>query len=940
MRTVQKRTLTIALIFSATLLLTAQNNTKKLPIDPTIRYGKLSNGLTYYIKHNEEPKKRAEFHIAQNVGAILEKDHQNGLAHFLEHMAFNGTKNFPDKGIINYFETIGVKFGYDINAYTSLDETVYRLSNVPTTRTNIIDSALLVLHDWSNFISLHEAEIDKERGVILEEWRTGNNANRRMWKKSSAEKYINSQYAIRDVIGDTAIINNFSYQALRDYYKKWYRPDQQAIVIVGDIDVEHVEQQIKTIFADIQKKENYGERPLYYIPNNTTPIISIVTDKEATQTVIRLEYKKDILPANTKLSLNGYITNMIHNLIGSMLGERFGEIAKQANAPFAVAYGFYTNIVKTKDAFNLIAIPKQGQEKEGLQALLYQGEKMKRYGFTNAELQRAKLNLNSNMEKSYNEREHIDNQALAEEYIRHYLENEPIPSIETEYKIVQKILPSITIDKVNKIAQALITDNNLIVSITGAEKKEVKIPHKTTIKEQLKDIKKQSIEPPVEEDVNLILMKKPQQKGNVIHTATNKTFGTTELTLNNGIHIIVKPTNFRKDEILLYAYSQGGLSKITQIADLPSAIYATEVIKNNGIGKHDATTLKKILTGKNVSLSPYIAKYSEGMDGQSSIKDFETMLQLAHLYFTPPRKDTNAFQALQNRYKTLLANAASNPNKAFSDSIQMTTTDHDPRTILPSAQLADQIDQDKAIEIYQQRFANPADFTFVLVGNIDPNNSQTIDLLTQYLGTLKTNKTNKETYSNSYRKTPTGKIKNYFTQEMQDKKASNRIQYTTNTLPYNLQNIVTLDAIGEILQIRYMESIREEKGGSYGVGVAGRINRIPTPQAILMMQFDTDPSKQAELIQIIHHEIDDILDKGVKTTDLQKIKENMLKQYAQDLENNESWVSTLVNYYRDHIDYITDYPSTVKKLTPKEIQSKLKALKVADNIIEVVMMPK
>jgi len=419
MKTSIIKSVILSLLFVGSVSLMAQQ-APEVPIDPKVRYGKLDNGLTYYIRANKLPKERAEFYIAQNVGAILENDDQNGLAHFLEHMCFNGTKNFPGKGVINYFEKIGVKFGSNINAYTSLDETVYNLSDVPTTRETIIDTALLVLHDWSGFVSLLDDEIDAERGVIREEWRTGAGAERRMWKESNILKYPGSQYAKRDVIGDTAVINNFSYKTLRDYYQKWYRPDQQAILVVGDVDVDKVEAKIKAMFADISKKENAGERPVYPIFDNEEPIIALVKDKEARMTRIELEYKHDKLPVEVKKSMSGYVVNVANNLISTMLGNRFDEITQQANAPFVGGYAFYGELVKSKDAFQMLVVPNEGREMEGLKAVLLEAEKVKRFGFTNSELERAKTDLLKRTEKVYNDRENQKNSVLIQEYIRNF----------------------------------------------------------------------------------------------------------------------------------------------------------------------------------------------------------------------------------------------------------------------------------------------------------------------------------------------------------------------------------------------------------------------------------------------------------------------------------------------------------------------------------------
>ncbi len=938
MKKLKSITLFLLVVLSASMF-AQQQQMQPLPIDPKVRYGKLDNGLTYYIRHNQEPKQRAEFHIAQNVGAILEQDKQNGLAHFLEHMAFNGTKNFPEKGIINYFEKQGVKFGYDINAYTSLDETVYRLSNIPTTRQGMLDSALLVLHDWSSFITLDGKEIDSERGVIREEWRQGANASRRMWKEGNKKKYAGSQYAKRDVIGDTAVINNFSHKELRDYYHKWYRPDQQAIVIVGDIDVDLMEKKVKEMFADIPRSEFYGERPIYDVDNNKEPIISIVTDPEATQTQISMEFKREKMPKEMKLAMPGYVTGLVNNIISSVLSERFEEMSLQADAPFAGAYAYDGSMLKARDGFNLIVLPKQGKELEGMKALMLEAEKMKRFGFTNAEIERAKTNLLKNLEKSYNERDNQKSQRLAQEYIRHFLDYETIPGIETEYQIAQSVLPMLTAEAINQVAKSYVTDENLIIGVAAPQKAEVKVPTEAQILATLADVKKAELTAKAEEVVNKKLLEKTPKAGTVAKVTKNAAMETTEMTLSNGIKLVFKPTTFKKDEISMSAFSEGGLSKVANIADLPSAMMATGIVQANGIGNFNATELGKVLTGKIASVSPFISTYQEGMGGNSSVKDFETMLQLVYLYFTQPRKDDNSFTALKNMYRTSLANAEKNPNKAFSDSVRMTMSGHDPRVILQSLAMLEKVNQDKALEIYRQRFANPADFTFMFVGNIDPNNKETQKLLATYLGGLKTNPKVKETYNKVYRDTPKGKVKNYFTREMQTKKASNRIQYT-GVLPYNINNDVLVDAIGEILDMRYMESIREKEGGSYGVGVRGNLSNTPKVQALVLMQFDTDPEKQEKLMGIIHSEVAEIVKNGPRMDDLNKVKENMLKQYAQDVEQNSWWMNALSSYYQDKLNYRTDYKAAVEALTPQAIQQTLKTLVDQGNVIEVVMKPK
>ncbi len=936
MKTNLIRRISLGVLLTLTICATAQQM-PQLPIDPKVRYGKLENGLTYYIRANKEPKQRAEFFIAQNVGAILENDNQNGLAHFLEHMAFNGTKNYPGKGIINYMEKIGVKFGANINAYTSLDETVYNLSDVPTVRDGIIDSALLVLHDWSGFITLDGNEINDERGVIREEWRQGAGADRRMWKESNKLKYPGSQYAKRDVIGDTAIINNFAHQTIRDFYKKWYRPDLQAILIVGDVDVDKVEAKIKSVFVDITKKENAGERPVYPIMNNAAPVISIVKDAEARMTRVDLEYKHDKLPAEVKLSMQGYGFLTVNSLISTMISNRFEEITQQADAPFVYGGAEYGELVKSKDAFQMIAVPKEGKELEGLTALLLEAEKIKRFGFTNSELERAKTDYLKTLEKSFNERDNQKNNSLVREYVRNFLTQEPIPGIEWEYNTVKMMAPQLKLEMVNEIAKSYVTDSNLIVSIMAPDKEAVKIPAEAQIRLAIENSKKADLKPRAEEVMNKPLIKNVPKPGKVAKTAENKVLGTTEWTLSNGVKVVFKPTTFKKDEILLTAFSNGGLSKVKNIADLPSATLAASIVSNNGLGEYNQIELGKILTGKIASVNPSIDAYDDGFSGNSSVSDFETMLQLVYLNFTAIRKDDNAFKAMMNTYTTSMANIAKDPRKAFQDSVGVMLANHHPRTVTMNLNTLEKVDQDKALEIFKERFAVPANFTFIFTGNIDPTNEKVKTAVCTYLGGLKSVKGGQSFTDNNVRK-PKGKVNNYFTKEMKVKKASNFVLYNA-AMPFNMTNRVAVTAIGSILSIRYIESIREKEGGSYGVGVRGSMNNTPVDEATLMMQFDTDPVKQAKLIAIIYSEIDEIIAKGPRADDFQKVKENMLKKYSEDIAQNSWWNSALERYYQDKLNLVADYKTAVEAMTPKAIQTTLKNIVSQANVLEVVMKP-
>jgi zinc protease len=931
-----KRFMFSTLVLALSLVAVAQQP-QMLPIDSAVRVGKLDNGLTYYIRHNEYPKQRAEFHIAQAVGAILEEDHQNGLAHFLEHMAFNGTEHFAGKGIIEYFESIGVNFGGNINAYTSLDETVYRLSEVPTTREGIIDSALLVMHDWACGLLLLEEEIDNERGVIREEWRTGAQANRRMWKAINPLKYPGSQYAKRDVIGDTAVINNFAYDALRDYYTKWYGPDNQAIIVVGDIDVDQIEQKIKALWADVPARANRGERPLYSVNDNAEPIVAIVRDKEAQYTRIELEFKKDQLPAQLRGTNVDYLQTIAVELVCDMFNNRLSELSMKPEATFVGAGSYYGELVKQKDAFVAIYLAKQGQEVAAYKDLLTQLEKMRRYGFTYAELDRVKKETLAAYEKSYNERNTVRNIAHAQEYIRHYLDGSPIPGIAWEYEMLQQILPALSVDMLNQIAQQLVTDENLIISFQAPMDKNVVLPTEQEAVEMLAAVKNEEIEAPVEEAIRENLVETTPKAAKIKKTAYNETLGTTEWTLSNGVRVVVKPTTFKQDEILFYAFSQGGRSLVAT-ADLPSAALATDVVELGGLADMNATDLQKALTGKRVSLSPSISAYSEGVNGSSTVKDLETLLQLNYLYFTAPRRDEESYQTLMSILDSQLANRDKNPKVAWSDSVQMMASNYSDRTLIVNKELLSKASLDKALEVYKARFANPADFTFFFVGNVDPADPAFQTMVCTWLGGLKANKKLEKAADDKVR-VAMGIQKNYFTRQMETKTASNRIQYTSYDMPYTLANDLNMEMIGRILSTRYLESIREREGGSYGVGCAGWMNRHPVPYAQLIMQFDTDPEKQEKLMNIIHEEVKTIIENGPLAKDLQKEKESMLKDFEENVEKNGYWKEVLSIYYKNGINYITDYKAAVEAITAETVQETLKKLVDAGNMFEVVMLP-
>lgn len=909
---------------------------QEIPMDKQLRYGKLENGLTYYIRQNKYPEKCADFYIAQNVGAILEEDHQNGLAHFLEHMAFNGTKHFPGKGIIDYMERIGAQFGRNINAYTSLDETVYMLRSIPTVRPSIVDSCLLIVHDWSSFISLEDTEIDKERGVILEEWRTGANAGRRMWKESNKQKYIGSQYAKRDVIGDTAVIKHFTYDALRSYYRKWYRPDLQAVIVVGDIDVDQVEAGIKRLFADIPKPLNPAKRVIYSIPENTEPIVSIVTDPEASVAAFGLEYKQTPLSDALKKTEEGYRQMLIQTLIVDMFDDRLDELVRQPESAIAGAQCDYDAITRSCDAFQVYVVAKEGKEKQAFATLLEETQRVKRYGFTAEELKRIKAKTLASYEKAYNERNKQNTKNYMREYANHFLELEPVPGIEWEYPTAKRMLEKeISLEMLNSTVQRYIQPANLIVDIMAPEKKGVELPAREEVLAKLQASYTASVSPYKEKALKKDLMRPSRKTGKIVKETVNSVFGTTEWQLNNGIRVILKPTVFKDDQILLSAFSEGGLS-LVPTQKLVSGTYAVGVLQNNGWGSFSTTELDKMLAGKIAGVSPHIGTYSEGFSGNSSVKDFETMLQLLCLKFTAVRKDKAAFSSYLQRMQTSLANADKDPRKAFRDSISMMVNNHHPRTILSTIETLKKISQEEALAIYKQRFANPADFTFVLAGNINPDSVKTLVL--RYLGTLKTTK-ERETWKDNNVRMPNGTVKKSFEREMKVGKASAYI-LLSGGLPYNLTNKINLNALADILDIRYTETIREEEGGTYGVRVSASVTNRPQEQASLSVLFDTDASKQEYLTSLVYKELESISANGPKPEVLQKVKENLLKQYNEDIQENNWWLSAIQTYEKDGFCLPVDYVKEVNNLSAESIQNTLKALMGQKNTLELVMKPK
>ena len=903
-----------------------------LPIDANVRYGVLENGLTYYIRHNETPQNRAEFHIAQRVGSVLEEENQRGLAHFLEHMAFNGTGNFPGKNMLNYLEQNGIKFGVDINAYTGLDETVYRVSNVPTTNPGLVDSCLLVLHDWSCDILLQEAEIDSERGVIHEEWRQRNNAQWRIMEKVIPVMFQGSQYANRLPIGTMEVVMNFPYQDLRDYYEKWYRPDNQAIIVIGDINVDQMEARVKELFGKIEMPANPAERIYFEVPNNEVPIYVVGSDVEATSTDVDIYFKHDPLPREYKGTMIGVVQNYIESVASIMLRNRYSEICQKPNSPFLYAYGYdgkYFGLSATKDAFTLSAGVEEGKVIDGLKGLIREAERAGRYGFTASEYERAMADHLSQLENAYNERNNRRNIQYANEYIRHYIDGGYIPGIELEFQLIKGMAPQIPVEAINQYIAEAITDNNIVVSVTGPEKEGVVYPTTEEVLAAIKEVKEEAIEAYVDEVSNEPLIAEELTPGRVIAELDGIIPGTTEWILSNGVRVILKKTDFKDDEIIMNANSKGG-KLLYGVEDLSTLKVFPYLYESGGLGNFSSTALRKALAGKNVRVGMSLGNYSEGVSGYSSVKDLETMLQLVHLSFTNIRKDQEVYDVNKNQYQSMYANNASDPKYIFNDSL-LNTLYNTPMVGMLKVEDFANADYDRMLAIAKERTANAADFTFNFVGSFDPEVLR--PLVEKYIGSLPAS-SERETI-NPTALTRKGTVNNHFSLPMENPAASVYVIYSGHS-KYNIRKDILMDMFSQIMDIVYTETIREQEGGTYGVGTSGSIGNWDD-EWMFFFGFDTNVEKQEYLTRRAQEELMKVVNNGVREADFNKVKEYMLKEYSNNIRENSYWSQVLTQHVFDN-NIEVGYKQALETITMDELNNFLRTIFLNnDNVIEVVM---
>ena len=936
MQNKMKHFLTIVALFFACNIYAQQG---KIDNDNTIRKGILPNGMTYYIRHNAQTKGVADFYIAQKVGSILEEKRQRGLAHFLEHMAFNGTKHFPGNtlqpGIVAWCESVGIKFGANLNAYTSVDQTVYNISAAPVTREGVIDSCLLILNDWSHELLLTDKEIDKERGVIEEEWRTRRSgmAMQRLSEQAMPIIYAETKYSDCMPIGNIDIVRTFPYNDLRDYYSKWYRPDLQAIIVVGDINEDKIEEKIKKLFAKIPLPQNPAHRIYYPIGNNEKMILYTATDKEQPTVNFTLYMKRDVTPKQERNTIQNYADDYKTNILRMAINDRLEELSRTKNAPFISASVRSGNffLASTKDAFELSGVLKEGKAIEAIQLLVGEVERARANGITIDELKRGKAEMLSYAENDYNDRSNRRNGEFVEQCVQNFLEETPIIEPEKELEIVRKLDKTVTIHDVNALAKTIITNQNQVVTMFGPDKNTFKMPTNSSIENAILKAQKQHYTPyKTQNTLTERLITKLPKPGSIISERTYK-YGYTEFTLSNGLKVYVRPTNFEPDEVNLKLFSLGG-KNIYPDSEMPNLTYLMAGATIGGVGQYNDLTLEKMLAGKTATVTPFIDNDTRGMAGTSNVKDTKTLLELVYLYFTQPRKDPQAFKNLMEQQQEFLTNAHVNPMLAYNDTLHKVAYATNRMASMDKEQLK-RVNYNRIMHIYKELFANAANFKLILTGNIDINKLK--PLLCQYIATLPSNNT-KETIGTYEPKLVDGK-KTYIFHKKQTTPTAITTIVIKGKMEYNNRNELLMDAIGQLLRIVYTEKVREDKGGTYSVQASGNLQHHPNDEALLRIAFQTDPQKYNDLIPIVYKELEKMATEGPSQQDLDKVKAYELKVYNQVLRMNNYWEYVLYTDLYNGIDVDTDFRYIVENMTCDDIRTTLRNLLNQNNCIEVTM---
>ena len=907
-----------------------------LPKDPNTVIGKLPNGITYYLRHNEEPKGRASFYIIRNAGALLEEPEQDGLAHFLEHMAFQGTKNFPGKGIITTLERYGVAFGREINAYTTQNETVYNLSSIPTNNEKLLDTCLLILHDWSYYLSLEEDEIDAERGVISEEWRTRRDASFRIRAQMMPVLYKGSKYAERDVIGSLDVIKNFKPQTIRDFYHKWYRTDLEAIAIVGDFDVKKMEERVKAILSDVPAIENPTPRPFYEIPEHDELYFGVATDKEAQGSSIQFITMFPETSAAEK-NTHAYLKdNIIKSFYNSMAGNRIGELMHQANPPFLGGSIGFSGLAKGYCAYGISASAKPNEEAIAFETILLENEKILRYGFTESELERVKTNMLVGMKSAYKDKDKTNNESYIGEMQEHFLNNEPIVDVDYYYNYVTKLIPTITVEEVNAKAKEWNVNKNQTIIISGPSEG-VKHLTKEECEAIIAKVKQAKVEAYKDAVSKAELISEELKGGKIVKTTELPQFSAVEWVLDNGAKVVFRKADYEKDNVTLTSYSKGGTS-LYDTDMLVSAQNTAAFVGGFGLGDFDDIALGKILTGKMANSAVKINTLSEAVQGASTPQDVETMMQLVYLRFEKPRFDKEIFESIMNQNRSTLPMVLGKPQKIMQDSLQMIMSNYNPRSILYNEDYLNRISLEQIEKVYRDRIKDASDFIFFIVGNVE---EETIKpLVEKYIGSIKS-EYRKETWRDNNVRGPKGKTVRSIEVDLEVPK-STVITNFSKEMKYSLYNNFCLSVLQGILDLRYTENIREKEGGTYGVGVSGNASRIPYSSYDLTMQFDCDPDKADHLKSLIYAELDKLQKEAPTQEEMKKVISNMLKGREQSKNHNSYWLSAIVNYYINGVDSTDpkNYEDILNKLTPKDIQKFLKTLMKGADIVDITFRPK
>ena len=907
-----------------------------LPNDPAVRQGKLDNGMTYYIRHNELPEQRAEFYLATNVGAIQETPDQDGLAHFLEHMCFNGTKNFPGKSLLNYLESIGASFGGNVNASTGVEQTQYMLNNIPMTREGILDTCLLIMHDYSHFVTCDPVEIDAERGVILEERRSRRTASWRLHERSLPYYYGDSKYATCTLIGSQENLQTFKPESLVNFYQTWYRPDLQALIVVGDVDVDQVEAKIKATFADIPAAVNPKPKDVIRIPDNTDPVIGILTDPEQSSTTMELFWKSEARPEEMNNTVQGELVDLIESIISRVMGERFEDIYTKPGSPFISASLAIGSLCETLEVVNGGVNVKDGEALNGLAAYLLEMEKMKRFGFNDAEVERAKTEILSIYESRAKRADTRKNSEFVSPLINNFFDNYAYMDPQTEFEVVQALLPQIQTEVLNMLAPQLITKENFVLVYKAPEKEGLTHPTEEQILAVINAVENAEIEAPVAEQLDTELLDPAALKGSKVKKSRAYKYGATEWLLKNGIKVLLLPTEYEKDRISFTLYKMGGTSLIAT-EDLPSfesnlyALYSSY----NGVSKYPSTTLTKMLAGKQLSISQNFTSLNTGFTGAAVPKDLETALQLLYLNYTDPRFDEDAFTQAVTNLKAILPNYVSQPDYKLQQQLMKTAFGSNLRKVLVSEESVDKASLATIERVTRSLLKDAAGSTFIMVGDFDIDEVK--PLIEKYIGSLPKGKkapmwvdTNEDLVREN--------VTNDFKVDMQTPKVTAAHIHRVDEV-YTVENDIVYQALEYILDMLYTETLREDEGGTYGASVSASLTRVPKAQGVLQVAFETNPSSADKLRQLAVDGLRGIAGNGPTAEQFDKTVKNMQKNIPERRITNSYWMSALKTWNDYGTDADAEREAAVNALTPQKVQALAARILNEGNMIEIVMRP-